>query len=38
MATEMKLLRSAGGKTTVDKIRNKNITKNSTTCVLENKE
>jgi hypothetical protein len=38
MATEMKLLRSAGGKTTVDTIGNENITKNSNTCVLENKE
>jgi hypothetical protein len=34
----MKLLRNAGGKTTVDTIGNENITKNSNTCVLENKE
>jgi hypothetical protein len=38
MATEMTLLRSAGGKTIVDTIENENMTNNSNTCVLENKE
>jgi hypothetical protein len=38
MATEMKLLRSAGGKTIVDTIGNENMTKRSNTRLMENKE
>jgi hypothetical protein len=38
MATEMKLLRSTGQKTIVDKTRNENIKKNLNTSASENKE
>jgi hypothetical protein len=38
MATEMKLSRKTGRKTTVDTIRNKNIKKHLNTNVSENKE
>jgi hypothetical protein len=38
MATEMELLRSAGGKNKVDTIGNENMTKKSNTCLMKNKE